>query len=291
MMRKLKVSDIIIYTFCIFIAIIIILPFYNVIIKSVATPAAVSKQSFYLIPTSFDLSAYKTIISGGRMVRAFGVSTIITITGTLFSMFLTLCGAYVLSRKSLPGKKFFLTLILLTMFFNGGLIPYYLNIKSLNLINNLLVLILPSAINTFYLIIMINYFKSIPESLEESAQIDGARQIIILFKIMVPISKPTIAAISLFYAVDYWNEWWKALLFISQEKKYPMQLFLREMLVDVTRLASNSTASSMVSQFRDILPDSLKMATVVVTMLPIMCVYPFLQKYFAAGAMIGSVKG
>lgn len=290
-MKKIKIADILIYAFCILVALILIVPFYNVVIRSVATQQSIVDQGFYLIPTSFDLTAYKTIIEGGRMLHSFGISTLVTVVGTLFSILLTLCGGYVFSRRVLPGRQFLLILILITMFFNGGLIPYYMNIKSLHLVNNLLVLILPSAVNTFYLIIMINYFKSIPESLEESAMIDGANNITILFKIMVPISKPTIAAISLFYAVDYWNDWWKALLFITDEKKYPMQLFLREMLVDVSRIASSSMASSMVTTFRQVAPESLKMATVLITMAPIIVIYPLIQKHFAAGAMVGSVKG
>jgi len=290
-MKKIKLADIFIYTFCIIVALILLIPFYNVVIRSVATQQAIVDQPFYLIPTSFDLTAYKTIIEGGRMVRSFGISSLVTVVGTLLSIFLTMCGAYVFSRRALPGRQFLMILILITMFFNGGLIPYYMNIKSLNLVNNLLVLILPSAINSFYLIIMINFFKSIPESLEESAMIDGANNVTILFKIMMPISKPTIAAISLFYAVDYWNDWWKALLFITDENKYPMQLFLREMLLDVSRLASSSMASSMVTTFREVAPESLKMATVLITMVPIMVIYPLIQKHFAAGVMVGSLKG
>lgn len=289
-MNKVDTYDIVLNGICFIIAIIMILPFYNVVIRSVATPDAIAAQTFYLIPTSFDLKSFKAIFDGGKLLQSFSISVFVTVVGTLLSMIITTCGAYGLSKKTLPGRKFLLIGILFTMFFNGGLIPYYLNIRSLGLTNNLLVLMLPSAVNTFYLIIMINYFKSIPKSLEESANIDGASKIRTLFNILIPISKPTIAAITLFYAVDRWNSWWDALLFLSDEKKYPMQLFLREILNDATRLATDSQAASMTSVMQEVTPDGIKMATVIVTMIPIMILYPYLQKHFAAGVMMGSVK-
>ncbi len=289
-MRKISIVDIMVYTICILIAILMILPFYNVVIRSFATPAAIAKQQFYILPTSFDLSAYKAIVDGGKFMRAFGVSAFVSVVGTLISMMFTVCGGYVLSKKDLPGKKVIMFFIVFTMFFNGGLIPYYLNIKSLGLINSVFVMIVPNAVNTFYMIIMMNYFRSIPASLEESAKIDGASYLTILIKIILPISKPTLAAITLFYAVDRWNEWWNALLFIMDEKKYPMQLFLRELLIDVGKMTSNATADSMISTLKKVTPDGIKMAAVVVTILPIMLIYPYLQKYFSAGVMVGSIK-
>lgn len=289
-MKKISLADMLINLFCIILAIVLVLPFYNVVIRSFASPAAVAQQQFYLIPTSFDLTAYKAIFEGGKIFTAFGVSMFVTVVGTVISLALTICGAYVLAKKNLPGRKAFIVFILITMFFNGGLIPYYLNIKDLNLINSVFVMILPNALNTFYMIIMMNYFRGLPKSLEESAKIDGARELVIMTKIIVPISKPTLAAITLFYAVDRWNEWWNALLFISDESKYPMQMFLREMLVDVTKMSSNSMAASMAATMRKVSPESLKMATVLVTMVPIMLVYPYMQKHFAAGVMLGSLK-
>lgn len=289
-MKKVTIADICIYLFCSVLAFIMILPFYNVVIRSIATPAAIASQSFYIIPTSFDLTNFDAIVKGGRFLRAFGVSIFVSIVGTLMSMVLTIIGAYVLSKKELPGRRVFMMLIIFTMFFNGGLIPYYLNIKGLGLANSIFVMMVPHAINTFYLIIMMNSLRSIPKSLEESAKIDGANYFTILMKIIMPISKPTIAAVTLFYAVDRWNEWWTALLFISDSKKYPMQLFLRELLVDITSMANNATAASMASTLRKVSPDGIKMAAVVVTIIPIMMVYPYLQKHFAAGVMLGSIK-
>lgn len=289
-MKKVELADIILNIICLIIALIMILPFYNVVIRSVATPASIAKQTFYLIPTSFDLSTFRAIFDGGRLFGSFIISVLVTVGGTVVSMLVTTSGAYVLAKKSLPGRRIILIGILFTMFFNGGLIPYYINIKNLGLINNLLVLILPLAVNTFYLIIMINYFKGLPKSLEESAKIDGASYLRILFKVIIPISLPTMSAITLFYAVDRWNEWWNALLFISDESKYPMQLYLREMLVDATKMTSDSVASSMVSSLQKVTPDGLKMATVIVTIVPVMLIYPYLQKHFTSGVMIGSLK-
>lgn len=288
--KKVSIYNIIINTICIVIALLTLLPFYNVAIRSVATPAAIAKQPFYLVPTSFDPSAFTMLFEDGKLVYAFGVSVFITIMGTFLSIVVTTTGAYALSKRTLPGKNVIMMLIIFTMFFNGGLIPYYLNIKSFGMINHLSVLIVPGMVNTFYFLIMVNYFRSVPKSLEESAKMDGASITRTLFSIILPISKPTMAAITLFYAVDRWNEWFHAMLFISDTKKYPMQLYLREMLEDVMRMITDTKAASMTSSMQDITPDGLKMATVIVTMVPVMIIYPFLQKHFAAGIMLGSIK-
>lgn len=288
--KRIKFYDIVVSTICILLAIATVIPFYNVAIRAVASPAAIAKQTFYLIPTSFDISAFRMLFEDGKLVIAFGVSLFVTMSGTAISILVTTIGAYALSKKTMPGKNVFMLLIVFTMFFGGGLIPYYLNIKSFGMINKMSVLIVPGMVNTFYLLIMINYFRSVPKSLEESAKMDGASVVRTLFAIILPISKPTMAAITLFYAVDRWNEWWHALLFISDTSKYPMQLYLREMLADVTRMITDTKAASMTSSMQDITPDGLKMATVIVTMVPVMIIYPFLQKHFAAGIMLGSIK-
>lgn len=289
-MNKVKPYDIVLNAVCIILAFILLLPFYNVVIRSVATPNAIAQQPFYLIPTSFDLAAYRKIFEGGQIIQSFMVSVFVTVVGTLLSMVVTVMGAYALSKKTLPGRKIILYGIVFTMFFNGGLVPYYLNIKSLGLVNNVWVMILPTTVYTFYFIMMLNYFRSVPESLIESAKIDGATHFITLARIILPISKPILAAISLFYGVQKWNAWWEAMLFVSDRAIYPMQLFLREMLIDISRLASDSQAADMTATMKEVTPDGLKMATVIVTTLPIMLLYPFLQKHFAAGSMMGAIK-
>lgn len=191
-----------------------------------------------------------------------------------------------MSKKFVPGVKFLKKAIIFTMLFNGGLIPYYLTLKNLGFINNILVMILPTAISTFYLIIVINYFLTFSKSLEESAKIDGANDIFILFRIVLPASLPTLACITLFYSVDRWNEWWLAMIFISDLNKYPLQLLLRDMLTNYAKLEGHLGLSHV-----KVYDQGLKMAVVVFTALPILCVYPFLQKYFTSGIMVGSVKG
>ncbi|PYI57106.1 carbohydrate ABC transporter permease [Paenibacillus flagellatus] len=283
-------ADYSIHALLMLIAIVTILPFYNVFITSFADPAEVVKQQLYLIPTSFTLNSYELLLNGSYVGRALFNSLVVTAAGTFVNMLVTTCGAYALSKKAMPGRKAMMAGIVFTMLFSGGLIPFYLTIKNLHLINSYGAMIFPVAVSTFFLIVMINQFNTIPPSLEESAKIDGANDIYVLFRIVMPISKPTLAAITLFYAVARWNEWYNAMLFVTDPKMHPMQLFLRNMLADVTRMARDDMGANMMAQMSQRYPDGLKMASVVVTMLPIMLVYPFLQKYFSAGVTLGAVK-
>jgi len=290
MIRKSTWADYVIHFILMLLAAVSILPFYNVLITSFADPAAVAKQQFYLWPTSFDWSSYEILFKGSYIATSVKNSLLVTILGVGVNMAVTTCGAYALSKKGMPGRNLIMAGVVFTMLFSGGLIPLYLTIKNLNLINHYGSMIFPVAVSTFFLIVMINQFRDIPESLEESARLDGANDLHILFRIVIPITKPTIAAISLFYAVARWNEWYYAMLFLTDTDKYPMQLFLRNMLMDVTKMASSDSGASMIGQLSEAYPDGLKMASVVVTMLPIMIVYPFLQKHFAAGVTLGAVK-
>lgn len=290
MVRSNTGTDFAIQAFLMILALITLLPFYNVVITSFADPAAIREQRFYLIPTSFDVTSYEILLRGSYIGRAFANSLVVTLAGAFVNVFVTACGAYALSKRSMPGRRGILAGVVFTMLFSGGLIPLYLTIRGLDLINSYGAMIFPVAVSTFFLIVMMDHFRSIPSSLEESAKIDGANDIYILFRIVLPISKPTIAAITLFYAVARWNEWYYAMLFMTDPDMYPMQLFLRNMLLDVTRMARDDMGSSMVAQLSEMYPDGLKMASVVVTMAPIMMVYPFLQKYFAAGVTLGAVK-
>jgi putative aldouronate transport system permease protein len=206
-------------------------------------------------------------------------------------MLLTTAAAYALSKKSMPGRNFIFTCIIFTMFFSGGLIPFYLTIQNLHLINNLLVIILPAAVNTFNLILMKNFFGTISPALEESAKIDGANDLRILFQIVVPVSLPIMATISLFYAVDRWNEWWLPMLFINDTSLHPLQLVLRDAITNLSETLGNMTGAQLASNLQTVYTDSLKSAMIVVSAVPILMLYPFVQKYFNAGIMIGSVKG
>jgi putative aldouronate transport system permease protein len=175
------------------------------------------------------------------------------------------------------------------MFFSGGLIPYYLVVQSLNLVNNILVMVIPTGITTMYLIIMKNYFNSLPDSIEESAKVDGANDLYILWKIVLPISKPFIATFALFYAVDRWNEWYNALIFISDSAKVPLQIYLRELLINMN-VQLSSSAAAVVESKAGVGIQATQMASIVISAIPIMCVYPFLQKHFVRGIMVGSIK-
>ncbi|NIK78719.1 putative aldouronate transport system permease protein [Paenibacillus castaneae] len=289
-LSRVSAADVCIHIFLMIVVLIMLLPLYNVLLISFATPAKIAKQIVYLWPTSFDITAYSYIFSDSQIWKSLNVSLFVTVVGTLINIVATTFGAYALTKKQMPGRNIFLVLILISMLFNGGMIPTYLLIKNMHLMNNLFSMILPLAVNTFYLIIMMNFFRTVPDALEESAKIDGANDIQILLRIILPISMPTVAAITLFYAVDRWNEWWSAFLYLQDTTKFPMQLYLREMLVDVNKIMNSSFASSFVSRKSDLYPQGVKMATVIVTILPVMLVYPFLQRHFSSGVMIGAVK-
>jgi putative aldouronate transport system permease protein len=272
-------------------AIATIFPFYQTLIMSFSTILDKKSGGMMLFPKSFDLSSYIYIFNQGKVVNGLLVSVFVTVFGTLLSMLLTTAAAYALSKKSMPGRNFIFTCIIFTMFFSGGLIPFYLTIQNLHLINNLLVIILPAAVNTFNLILMKNFFGTISPALEESAKIDGANDLRILFQIVVPVSLPIMATISLFYAVDRWNEWWLPMLFINDTSLHPLQLVLRDAITNLSETLGNMTGAQLASNLQTVYTDSLKSAMIVVSAVPILMLYPFVQKYFNAGIMIGSVKG
>lgn len=287
--RKISLFDVVLYLVFGLIALITIYPFYNVLIVSLANTLASATYSPYLYPHVFDLTGYKTIISDTYFYRSLGTTLFVTIVGTTLNMVFSVTAAYVLSRKRLIGRKFFLSAILFTMLFSGGLIPTYLVVSGLGLDNSIWSMIFPSMISTYYLIIMKNYFVSLPASLEEAARIDGANEFVVMTRIFIPISKPFMATFLLFYAVERWNEWWNAYLYISDKNIKPLQIYLRDVLVNFnSQLATQ--AQSMMSSHNKVFVQSIQMATIIITMLPILCVYPFVQKYFVKGVLVGSVK-
>ena len=287
--RKISLFDVVLYLVFGLIALITIYPFYNVLIVSLANTLASATYSPYLYPHVFDLTGYKTIMSDTYFYRSLGTTLFVTIVGTTLNMVFSVTAAYVLSRKRLIGRKFFLSAILFTMLFSGGLIPTYLVVSGLGLDNSIWSMIFPSMISTYYLIIMKNYFVSLPASLEEAARIDGANEFVVMTRIFIPISKPFMATFLLFYAVERWNEWWNAYLYFSDENIKPLQIYLRDVLVNFnSQLATQ--AQSMMSSHNKVFVQSIQMATIIITMLPILCVYPFVQKYFVKGVLVGSVK-
>ncbi len=289
--RSFSIFSLVNHLVLVLMALVTIVPLYYVLIVSFASYEQVISRTIYLFPTSLDFSAYQVIFRGAGVIRAFLISTLVTITGTLYSMAMSVSAGYALSKRYLPGRNAILTGIVFTMFFSGGLIPYYVIIRGLGLINSLLVLILPLGINTFYLIILKNWFLTIPRSLEESAKMDGANDILILYKIVLPVAAPILATISLFYAVGRWNEWWHALLFITDHRKLPLQNLLREVLARVSQNIGTEMGRTIAAMRRPIYTQAVRMAIVVITCVPIIAVYPFLQKHFTKGIIIGSIKG
>lgn len=282
-----RIFDILNYTFLGLLALVMILPFIHVLGSSFATSAEIAETSFLLFPTEFSLSAYRYIFSTDTIFRALLVSIIVTVGGTLWSMFLSTLTAYGLSRKDLVGRRYLNFFIVFTILFNGGMIPTFLVVQQTGLLNTLWALIIPVSINAFNMIILRSFFMNLPAGLEESAKIDGANDFGILFRIVIPCSMPAIATISLFYAVTYWNTYMHAILYLSDSAKWPVQVLLRQIVV----LASGISYDG--ASFTEVPPPEItvKMATIVVATVPVLLVYPFLQKYFAKGALLGSVKG
>lgn len=270
-------------------ALLTVLPFIYVISASFATEAELARRDFFIIPETFSLDAYRYIFSTSTFFRSLGVSVYITVLGTIVSLFLTFTMAYPLSRKHLVGRNVLLNLVLFSMLFNGGMIPTYLIVKSLGLLDTFWALVLPLAINPFYLIIVKNFFQELPHELEEAAKIDGCTEMGILWRIVLPLSKPVIATFTLFYAVLRWNDFFQALLYINDSAKWPVQVLLRQVII-LSQFAIGNT-EELSAQMVQPPEQTIKMAVIVVATVPILIFYPFLQKHFAKGILLGSVKG
>ncbi|HAF99760.1 carbohydrate ABC transporter permease [Paenibacillus lactis] len=283
-----RIFDFVNYTLLLIIGLVTILPFLHVIAGSFTTVTELAQKQFVLFPTVWSLDAYKYIFSTNTVFKSLGVSVGVTFFGTLFSMLLTCLMAYGLSRRDLDGRNFIMFMVLFTMLFSGGMIPTFLVVKEMGLIDSYAALIVPSAINAFNLIIMRNFFQNLPEGLEESAKIDGAGDWGILVRIVIPLSMPAIATISLFYAVTYWNTYMQAILYLNDAAKWPVQVILRQIVILASGLAADTSGMEDIVRPPE---QTVKMAVIVVATLPILCVYPFLQKHFAKGALLGSIKG
>ncbi|MDD6143789.1 MAG: carbohydrate ABC transporter permease [bacterium] len=287
--KKISPFSIFNYSFFVIVALLMVFPLWNVIVISLTDYQDYVANPLMLFPKEITMEAYDYIFANDDLLTSLKVTVMVTITGTFGSMLCSVAGAYALSKKKMPGRNLFLTLILVTMFFNGGIVPNFLLIKDIGLYDTIGAMVFPTMINTWYLIIMKNYFTGLPEALEESARIDGANDITILLRIILPISMPIIATFTLFYGVDRWNEWWNAMMYINDTRKYPLQLLLRNLIVKNFSSASMATAYAQDSaQF--VAKENIKMATAVVAIVPITVVYPFLQKYFAKGVMVGAIK-
>ena len=266
---------------------LIVIPLLHIISGSFSDPMSLLRGEVGLLPKGFTTSMYEKVFKDSEIWQGYWNTIVYTVVGTLISVALTACGAYPLSRKDFFGRNVFMGLFVFTMFFTGGMIPTYLLVKGLGMLNTMWALVLPSAVSTYNLIIMRTFFQtSIPGELAESASLDGCNDLGIFFRIVIPLSAPIFAVMVLFYGVAQWNSWFPALLYISDRTLYPLQMVLREVLIqsDISNMAGSTGDVEVIG-------DGLKYATMVVATLPIMCLYPFLQKYFVKGVMIGAVKG
>jgi putative aldouronate transport system permease protein len=279
------------YAFLVLLSLAFIVPFLAIVSTSfVGENELIRRGNFILIPERLDLSAYKVLLSEGSMLyHAYGITFLRVVVGTSLNLLFTSMLAYGLSRKDMPGRNGFITIVFITMLFGGGLIPTYLLLKFLHLTDTFWVMIVPGLISAWNLLIMKNFFAQIPESLIESATIDGARPLTVLARIVLPLSLPTFATIGLFYAVGHWNAWFDATIYINDSKLMPVQVLLRRIVLsfssqDLDAEMLNGVANKPTAQ-------SLRGAMIVVTTLPILFVYPFLQKHFVKGVLTGSLKG
>ncbi|MGM1047854.1 carbohydrate ABC transporter membrane protein 2, CUT1 family [Paenibacillus uliginis N3/975] len=266
-----------------------VFPIYYTVVLSFTDPTEYYSRPLILFPQNWTLDAYKHLLSNGLFMSSLGMSTFLATAGTAFSLIVTGGLAYALSRKRLPFRKTIMFLILLTFLFQPGLVPLYLIVRNLGLIDSAWSLILPALTSAWYVLLMKGFFDSIPDSLEEAGRIDGCNEIGVFWRIMLPLSLPALVAFGLFFAVGYWNTYFNALMFINDQTKWPLQVLLQNMLVDPSTMGGG-TGGLEFRLNRQMPSETLKMAAVVIATVPIMLVYPFLQKHFAKGAMVGSVK-
>jgi putative aldouronate transport system permease protein len=283
---RFELLDGIILFFLLIMAILIVFPVVNVLATSFASQKEAAENPLLLIPTKPTIDNYYRLFQDPRIIIGYKTTLLILLLGVPINMFLTTSLAYGLSRTNFPGGKLIFYAVLLTMLFNGGIVPLYLLMLQLGLTKTIWSVIFAYGVNTFYLIITRTYMTTLPDSLIESARMDGAGEMRILFRIILPLSKPIVATVLLFYAVDRWNEWFNAMLFLRRNDLIPLQLVLRTIVMDSVIVNSLSIAGPRIPRFTE----GIQTATIMVTMLPIMCFFPFLQKYFVKGIMIGAIK-
>lgn len=294
--KRHSISDIVFnifnYGFLVLLTFACLYPIWHVIIASVSDPTKlIMHKGLLLWPLDFNLDGYKLAFGDNELLIGFKNTMIYCVLGTAVNMVLTCMGAYALSRKNLMLKGVIMSIIVVTMFFSGGLIPWYITVKKLGMSNNIWAMVLPTALNTWNMIILRTGFQSVPTELEEAAIIDGASQARILTDVILPLSKPVLAVIFLYYFVGNWNAWFNASVLLDDRSLYPLQLFLKEILVqNSTSMTSNPTSYGLMenaNSYREL----VKYCVTVVVTIPILCIYPFLQKYFVKGVYVGSIKG
>ncbi len=286
MKKKIEMFDVCVYSVVTLICIIMLYPFLNVIAVAFSEYTEYLKNPLMILPSGFTLSAFKFVLKEGQVIISYGNTIFVTVMGVLIGLTLITLMAYPLSRLHLKGRGIIMNMVIFSMMFSGGMIPNYYLVRSLGLIDSLWAVILPGAFSAYNMILMKNFLEALPDSLMEAASIDGASEPCILFKIALPLCKPILATLCLFIAVQYWNSYFTAMLYIRDRTKWTLQLVLREIVLANVQNGNNDPA-----QENYIVSISIKYASLLVVMLPIMLVYPFLQKYFVKGVMIGAVKG
>ena len=273
--------------FMLCLAFITLYPMDNIFIVSISSAEYIYAGAVSFIPKGINFDAYRMVFKNDSIWRSFGNSILYTTVGTAINVVCSAMCAYPLSRKDFYGRGFFTLFVAVTMFISGGMIPSYLVVNQLKLINTMWAIVLPGAISTYNMIIMRTFFQNLPVSLQESAYLDGANDITILFKVVLPLSMPIIATMTLFYAVGHWNSYFNAMIYLNSKSKFPLQVLLREIVVAGNMADESSDLTSNIN----IIAINFKYAVIVITVVPILVVYPFLQKHFTKGVMIGAIKG
>ncbi|MBQ7901519.1 MAG: carbohydrate ABC transporter permease [Clostridia bacterium] len=271
------------------IAVCMLYPMLYVVFASFSDPMEFAKHKGLLLGSvGFSVKSYVSALENPMILTGYGNTLFVLVVGVILNLLLTSCGAYFLTRQDVKLQKAISIFIIITMFFSGGMIPLYFVVSGLGLIDSRWSMILPTLVNTFNLMILRVSFAAVPAALEESAKLDGAGHLVTLFRIVLPVSKATLAVVALYYAVGHWNGWFNAMLFLNERELYPLQLILREILIssDTSSMTMNAAASEL-----EFVGETIKYAIIVISTVPILCVYPFVQKYFTKGAMVGAVKG
>ncbi|MEU4242487.1 carbohydrate ABC transporter permease [Actinoplanes sp. NPDC026619] len=269
------------------VVVVTLYPFVNIIARSFSGEREIRSGQVNLIPKGFNVETYRHVMSDSMFWTNYRNTVVYTVVATAISIVLTTCYAYVLSKRQLKGRGLLVGIAVFTMFFNGGLIPNYVLVSSLGLRNTLWAIVLPNAINVFNLLVMKAFFESLPVELEEAAAVDGTSQYGTLWRIVLPLSKAILATMLLFYAVSFWNSWFSGFLYMDQQNLFPVTVYLRNLIAGATAGADQTASSESALQ----IAASIQAVTIVLTMLPIMLVYPFIQRYFVSGVMLGAVKG
>ncbi|MFC7623426.1 carbohydrate ABC transporter permease [Microlunatus sp. GCM10028923] len=282
----------IIYLILVLLGLVTLLPMINILARSLSGSAAIAANPLMLLPDDFTMEAYGYIFETPVLMRSLGVTVFATVVGTALNLLLTTTAAYGLSKTTLPGYRLLMWIVIVPMLFGAGLIPTYLLLKSLGLIDNIWVLVVSGLVSPFNLILMRNFFWSLPRELEESARIDGAGDLRVLWHVVLPLSKPVLATIGLFYGVAHWNDFFTGLFFLTDSANFPLQVVLRSIIIDQSMLGMGSTtAPNNDLQKLVVSADNIRAATIIFSTLPILLAYPFLQRYFVKGIVLGAVKG